>query len=59
MRKMFYPNDGRTPIPFTSKEDIAEYMGEVMNDFGPIEIDGDQVLTQIQGQYVSLGKVKF
>lgn len=59
MSKMFYPNDGRPPISFNSKEDIAEYMGEIMNDFGPIEIEGDLVLAQIQGQYVSLGKVKF
>lgn len=58
MRKMFYPNDGRPPISFNSEEDIAEYMGEVMNDFGPVEIDGDLVLTKIQGQYVGLGKLK-
>lgn len=55
---MFYPNDGRPPISFNSEEDIAEYMGEVMNDFGPVEIDGDLVLTKIQGQYVGLGKLK-
>ena len=55
---MFYPNDGRPPIPFTSNEAIAEYMGEVMHDFGPIEIEGDSVLTQIQGQYLKIGEVK-
>lgn len=58
MSKMFYPNDGRPPIPFTSNEAIAEYMGEVMHDFGPIEIEGDSVLTQIQGQYLKIGEVK-
>ncbi len=55
---MFYPNDGRPAIPFTSTEDITEYMGEVMRDFGPVEIEGGSVLTQIQGQYVKIGKVK-
>ena len=55
---MFYPNDGRPAIPFTSTEDITEYMGEVMRDFGPVEIKGDSVLTQIHGQYINIGKVK-
>lgn len=58
MGKMFYPKDGRPAIPFTSTEDITEYMGEVMRDFGPVEIEGGSVLTQIQGQYVKIGKVK-
>ncbi|MBQ9231565.1 MAG: hypothetical protein IJ190_10390 [Prevotella sp.] len=58
MNKMFYPNDGRPPISFTSKEAIAEYMGEIMNGFGPIEIEGDSVLTQIQGHYLKIGEVK-
>lgn len=58
MSKMFYPNDGRPAISFTSTEDITEYMGEVMRDFGPVEIEEGSVLTQIQGQYVKIGKVK-
>lgn len=58
MTKMFYPNDGRPAIPVSSERDIAEYMGEVMNDFGPIEINGDLVLTQLHGQYIGIGKLK-
>lgn len=58
MSELFYPNDGRPPISFTSKEDIAEYMGEAMNGFGPVEIEGDLVLVQMQGQYIKIGKVK-
>lgn len=58
MSKKFYPNDGRPPISFTSTNEIAKYMGEIMNDFGPIEIDGDSVITQIHGQYLKIGEVK-
>lgn len=58
MSKLFYPNDGRPPISFTSKEVIAEYMGEVMNGYGTVEIEGNSVLTQIQGQYLKIGEVK-
>ena len=58
MNKKFYPNDGRPPISFASIDEIANYMGEIMNNFGPIEIDGDSVLTQIHGQYLKIGEVK-
>jgi len=33
-------------------------MGEIMSDFGPIEIEDNLVLTQIHGQYVGIGKLK-
>lgn len=58
MTKMFYPSDGRPAIPVSSENDIAECMGEIMNDFGPIEINGDLVLTQLHGQYIEIGKIK-
>lgn len=55
---MFYPNDGRSAIPFTSIQDIADYMGEAMKDFGPIEIRDNHVLTQKHGQYIKIGELK-
>ena len=58
MSKKFYPNDGRPAIPFTSTEDISEYMGEIMNDFGPVEIHGGSVLTILKGNYIKIGEVK-
>ncbi len=58
MNKKFYPNDGRPPISFASTDEIAEYMGEIMQNLGPIEVDGKNVLTQIYGQYLKLGEVK-
>ncbi len=58
MTKKFYPNDGRPGIPVSSEKDIADYMGDVMKDFGPIEIEGDLVLTQLHGQYIAIGKMK-
>jgi len=58
MSKKFYPNDGRPPVPFTSTNEIAQYMGEIMNYFGSIEIEGDSVLTQIHGQYIKIGEIK-
>ena len=33
-------------------------MGEIMNELGPIEVQGDSVLTQIQGQYLKIGELK-
>ncbi len=58
MNKVFIPTDGRPAIPVSSIEDIKEYMGDIMNKFGPIEIQGDFVLTQIQGQYLKIGELK-
>lgn len=58
MNKVFIPKDGRPAIPVSSIEDIKEYMGEIMNEFGPIEVQGDLVLTQIQGQYIKIGELK-
>ena len=58
MTKLFYPNDGRPAIPVSSENDIAEYMGEIMNDFEPIEIERDLVLTQLHGEYIGIGKLK-
>ena len=58
MSKVFIPRDGRPAIPVSSKEDIKRYMGEIMDEFGPIELQGDYVLTQIQGQYIKLGKLQ-
>ncbi len=58
MTKMFYPNDGRPAIPVSSEKDIVNYMGDILNDFGPIEIEGDLVLTQLHGQYIAIGKLK-
>ena len=55
---MFYPNDGRPAIPFTSTQDIVDYMGEAMKDFGPVEISDNHVLTQKYGQYIKIGEVK-
>ena len=55
---MFYPNDGRPAIPVSSEKDIVNYMGDILNDFGPIEIEGDLVLTQLHGQYIAIGKLK-
>ena len=58
MTKMFYPNDGRPAIQVSSERDIAECMGEIINDFGPIEVNGDLVLTQLNGQFVEIGKLR-
>ena len=58
MSKMFYPNDGRPAIPFTSTQDIVDYMGEAMKDFGPVEISDNHLLTQKYGQYIKIGEVK-
>jgi hypothetical protein len=58
MSKMFYPNDGRSAIPFTSTQDIYDYMGDAMMNFGPIEIRDNHVLTQKYGQYIKIGELK-
>ncbi|MBQ8095846.1 MAG: hypothetical protein IJ243_01985 [Prevotella sp.] len=58
MKKVFIPNDGRPPIEFTSLEDIKEYMGDIMDTFGPIETQGEHVLTRIGGQYIQIGAIR-
>lgn len=58
MNKKFYPNDGRPAIPFTSTQDIVDYMGDVVKNFGPVEINDNHVLTQKNGQYIKIGEVK-
>ncbi len=42
----------------SSIKEIKEYMGEIMDEFGPIEIHDNDVLTQISGQYMKIGKIK-
>ncbi len=54
----FYPNDGRPSKEIFNEDDIREYMGEVMNGFGPLEIRDKKVLTQLNGQYICIGKIK-
>ena len=58
MSKKFYPNDGRPAIPFTSKEDLVKYMGNILNDFSTLEIEGNHVMTQKHGQYIKIGEVR-
>lgn len=57
MNKIFIPNDGRPAIHVSSIEDIKNYMGEIMNEFGSIELNGNLVLAQIHGQYIIIGKL--
>lgn len=54
----FYPNDGRPPKEVFNEDDIREYMGEVMNGFGPLEFRDNKVLTQLNGQYICIGILK-
>ncbi len=54
----FYPNDGRPAITISSIDDIVNYMGGIMYDFGPVEIQDGLVLTQIHGHYVVIGEVR-
>ena len=54
----FYPNDGRPSKEVINEDDIREYMGEVMNDFGPLEFNGNKVLTHLNGQYICIGILK-
>jgi len=58
MSKKFYPKDGRPAVLVSSPKDIEKYMGEIMNDFGPIEIQEEHVLTQINGQYIQIGELR-
>ena len=54
--KKFYPNDRRPGIEITSVDDIRSYMGDVIDSFVPIEIDGEHVLAYIGGQPVKIGE---
>ena len=53
-----YPNDSRNPIEITSIDDIKAYMGDVMDSFGEIEIEGESVMTSLHGQYICIGKLQ-
>lgn len=55
--KKFYPNDGRPGIAITSVDDIRRYMGDVIDSFDSIEIDGEHVLAYIGGQPIKIGRV--
>lgn len=55
-KRTFRPNDGRPDIQVSSLDEIRLYMGEVMNDFGPIEVvRGNLVVTYLNGLPVTLG----
>lgn len=55
--KKFYPNDGRPGTEITSVDDIRRYMGDVIDSFNPIEIDGKNVLAYMGGQPVKIGEL--
>ena len=57
MNKTFHPKNGE-PIPVSSLEDIKKYMGEIMNYFGPIEIQDGHVLTHKNGQFFLIGELR-
>lgn len=55
-KRTFRPNDGRPDIQVSSLDEIRLYMGEVMNDFGTIEIiKGNLVVAYLDGLPVTLG----
>ena len=53
----FYPHDGRDPILVSCIDDIRNYMGEFLVGYGPIEIEGNRVLTNLHGQYICIGTI--
>lgn len=55
---LFYPNDGRPFKEVFNEDDIREYMGEVLNGFGPLEVRDNRVLAQLNGQYTCIGIIK-
>lgn len=54
---LFQANDGRPPIEVTSTNEIREYMGDSLKDYGPIEILEGKVLTNLYGQYICIGTI--
>lgn len=55
--KNFYPNDGRPSTEIASIDDIRNYMGDVIDSFNPIEIEGKHVLAYMEGQPVKIGEL--
>lgn len=58
MEYKFQPNDGRPPKTVSSMEDIRIYMGDVLDSFDNVEINGNLVLAYLQGQGVCIGKIE-
>lgn len=55
-KRLFKPIDGRPEIEVSSKEEIRQYVGNIMNYFGPIEIiNDDLVVTYLDGSPFTLG----
>lgn len=52
---VFYPKDGRKPIEVSSTNDIRNYMGEIMDGFGDIEIYQGMVMTYKDGMPICIG----
>lgn len=53
----FTPNDGRQPIIVNDTEDIRAYMGDIMNYFDDIVIQGENVLVGLKGHYTGIGRI--
>ena len=54
--RMFKPNDGRPSILISSLDEIREYMGNVMTNFGDIEVvNNNIVVTYLNGLPITLG----
>lgn len=56
MERIFRPKDGRPDIQVSSLNEIRQYMGGVMNEFGDIEvINNNLVVTYLDGLPITLG----
>ena len=56
MERIFRPKDGRPDIQVSSLNEIRQYMGAVMNEFGQIEvINNNLVVTYLNGLPITLG----
>ncbi len=57
--KMLFTRNGGTPVVVSSIEDIKRSLGNLIQGFDDIEIDGKHVLARMGIDYIPIGIIQY
>lgn len=57
--KMLFTRNGGTPVMVSSIEDIKKNLGDMLQGFDDVEIDGSKVLARIGIDYIPIGRIQY
>ena len=57
--KMLFTRNGDIPVMVSSNEDIKKNLGDMLQGFDDVEIDGSKVLARIVIDYIPIGRIQY